>query len=182
MAATEYNGIMTYLDADGNETALYPITKKQNIAGMENIDAHVEAKNNPHAVTPGQIGASPLDHKHDGVYMKAPMMEVGVEYLTDELYLGKPVYRKIVTYSNSSTIGYNGGYRRYDIAHGISNFGRLVSCDTTTEWGAMLPYISTTGGFTSVSDCDSTNIVLKIYCDTWTATTFYFDMRYIKAE
>ncbi len=55
MATIEQNGLMIFKDEKGNKTILYPVTKKDNVDGMENIDAHVVDKNNPHNVTADQI-------------------------------------------------------------------------------------------------------------------------------
>lgn len=180
MAATEYNGIMTYLDADGNETALYPITKKQNIAGMEDIDAHVEATDNPHAVTPEQIGASPLDHGHDGVYMKAPEMQVGVEYKTNELYMGKPVYRKLVVYGHSGQLGSESTYIDYPIPHGISGMVKAIRCIATANNDGTWPYVGSTGGIVMVNTVDATYINLRVYKTYWNSPMIYFDLAYVK--
>lgn len=55
MATIEQNGLMIFKDQKGNKTILYPVTKKDNVDGMENIDAHIVDKNNPHNVTADQI-------------------------------------------------------------------------------------------------------------------------------
>lgn len=55
MATIEQSGLMIFKDAEGNKTILYPVTKKDNVDGMEDIDAHIVDKNNPHGVTAEQI-------------------------------------------------------------------------------------------------------------------------------
>ena len=42
MALIEQSGLMKHKDADGNVYLLYPITTKENVDGLENIDAHLE--------------------------------------------------------------------------------------------------------------------------------------------
>ena len=59
MAVTEVSGLMKYKDADGNVYLMLPITTKENVDGMEEIDAHLVDTNNPHGVTAEQIGADP---------------------------------------------------------------------------------------------------------------------------
>ena len=67
MATVEKNGLLTYKDKAGNKHLLYPITKSECVYGLDDalngvneaLSAHVNNKNNPHGVTPGQIGALP---------------------------------------------------------------------------------------------------------------------------
>ena len=53
----EQSGILTFKNSSGDLYKMYPVTKKQNISGMDDIDAHIIDTNNPHNVTPDQIGA-----------------------------------------------------------------------------------------------------------------------------
>ena len=57
MATYEQSGILTFKNSSGDLYKMYPVTKKQNISGMDDIDAHIIDTNNPHNVTPDQIGA-----------------------------------------------------------------------------------------------------------------------------
>ena len=57
MAVTEKSGFLKYKDAAGNTTLMYPITTKDNVDGMDEIDAHIASTDNPHNVTVDQIGA-----------------------------------------------------------------------------------------------------------------------------
>ena len=57
MATYEQSGVLTFKNRSGDLYRMYPITKKQNISGMDDIDAHIIDTNNPHNVTPDQIGA-----------------------------------------------------------------------------------------------------------------------------
>ena len=57
MAVIEKSGFLKYKDAQGNTNLMYPITTKDNVDGMDEIDAHVASQDNPHNVTADQIGA-----------------------------------------------------------------------------------------------------------------------------
>ena len=57
MATVEKSGPLKYKNQSGNVTIFYPVTLKENVTGMEGIDAHLVDKNNPHQVTAEQIGA-----------------------------------------------------------------------------------------------------------------------------
>ena len=56
------SSLMKYKDADGALHIIYPIISKDNIAGMEDLDAHMTDTTNPHKVTIEQIGAAAADH------------------------------------------------------------------------------------------------------------------------
>lgn len=57
MAVVETSGIIKTKDSNGNMIFLYPMTLKDNVSGMEDVDAHLVDENNPHNVTAEQIGA-----------------------------------------------------------------------------------------------------------------------------
>ena len=57
MATAEKSGPLKYKNQSGDVTIFYPVTLKENVTGMEGIDAHLVNKNNPHQVTAEQIGA-----------------------------------------------------------------------------------------------------------------------------
>lgn len=57
MAVVETSGIIKTKDSSGNMIFLYPMTLKDNVSGMEDVDAHLTDENNPHNVTAEQIGA-----------------------------------------------------------------------------------------------------------------------------
>lgn len=64
MATYEKNALFKRKDASGNIDLLYPITKKDCVDGMEEVDAHIASQDNPHNVTAEQIGAASADHEH----------------------------------------------------------------------------------------------------------------------
>lgn len=57
MAVVEKSGIVKTRDSSGNIVFFYPMTLKDNVSGMEDVDAHLTDENNPHNVTAEQIGA-----------------------------------------------------------------------------------------------------------------------------
>lgn len=57
MAVVETSGIIKSRDSSGNIVFLYPMTLKDNVSGMEEVDAHLTDTSNPHNVTAEQIGA-----------------------------------------------------------------------------------------------------------------------------
>lgn len=57
MAVVETSGIIKHKDSSGNMVFFYPITLKDNVSGMEDIDNHLTDQNNPHNVTAEQVGA-----------------------------------------------------------------------------------------------------------------------------
>lgn len=68
MATTEHDGLLTYVDENGNKYLLYPITKVDNVDGLEEElnkkapASHTAAVDNPHNVTAAQVGATPASH------------------------------------------------------------------------------------------------------------------------
>lgn len=64
MAVVEKSGIIKTRDSNGNMIFFYPMTLKDNVSGMEDIDSHLTDTSNPHSVTAEQIGAvssKPID-------------------------------------------------------------------------------------------------------------------------
>ena len=61
MATIDTSGLMKYKDASGNIYALYPITTRDNVDGLEYVDNHIADMDNPHATTADQVGAISRD-------------------------------------------------------------------------------------------------------------------------
>ena len=57
MATIDTSGLMKYKDASGNIYALYPITTRDNVDGLEYVDEHIADTANPHSTTADQTGA-----------------------------------------------------------------------------------------------------------------------------
>ena len=108
-----------------------------------------------------------------------PYMAVGTEYRTTEKFKGKPVYKKLVEYTNTSAIGTNGTVTSIKIPHGISNFGELVSV-TAKQGGKALPYLTTGGYLAVVSTVSEVNIIIDTNA-SWTSRTWQFEIAYTKA-
>lgn len=110
-----------------------------------------------------------------------PPMEPGVEYRTTLRWDGKPVYRKLVTYTNLSDLS---GETLCSIPHGISNmdvyYGTEIRARTQ---GYQIPNI-TAEAATAVTGCSATDIELQTSGSAyWSAgRVWYFDVQYVKAE
>lgn len=67
-----------------------------------------------------------LKQKTDGVWYPweylNPPMELGEEYRTTERYLGRPVYKKLLSFTGAMTEGYS------DMHHNIANIAAIVGC------------------------------------------------------
>lgn len=108
-----------------------------------------------------------------------PPMQAGVEYRTTERWGGKPVYRKYVSYVTTNQ-GADGTVTGINIPHGISDLDNIIRVNG--KIGAyFLPYMSTGGGLTMVSQYTSTNIMVRTN-GTWANDrTWHFDLAYTKA-
>ena len=96
MAVTEKSGFLKYKDAAGNTTLMYPITTKDNVDGMDEIDAHIASTDNPHNVTKTQIGLSDVENKSSSAIRD----EITSENVTNALGYTTDNISKILTVSN----------------------------------------------------------------------------------
>lgn len=107
------------------------------------------------------------------------------EVKTNKVWIdGKPIYRKIVEYSNTSTIGANNSSTEIQIAHNISNFN---FCTETTlirpSQYLMFPQANgstNVNKWTGIAYVNATNIIMRIVNDTWSANTWYIILEYTK--
>ena len=148
--------------------------------------SHLEDKNNPHGVTPAQIGAAPAVESADnpGCYYRVtdgvvewlnPPMLLGEEYRTTERWNGKVVYRKAISWTSTGTIAGS-----FTVPHGISNFDKLVECFATLNKTMLLPYEDANYS-ARVSKVDSSGISVansNPYFDQ--NYTWYFELAYTK--
>lgn len=105
-----------------------------------------------------------------------PPMHTSVEYRTTERWRGKPVYRKLISYTFANGIE---GTANYNIPHGITDTIEVIRISGFTG-GYVLPYITGTE-VTCITGVDSTNIILASAGTTWNNTrVWYFDMAYTK--
>lgn len=67
MSTTEQNVLITVIEKDGAKRLLYPVTKRECVEGMEDLEAHLKnTKGNPHGVTAAQAGAVPVGRTVNG--------------------------------------------------------------------------------------------------------------------
>lgn len=111
-----------------------------------------------------------------------PPMELGKEYRTTERFNDEPVYRKIVSYTNTETIGDATTSKDILIPHGITNLKKIISCAANRDTHHLLPYPTTAGGDTGVTLVNTAVISLRITKDSWGAGTWYFDLKYTKTS
>lgn len=108
-----------------------------------------------------------------------PPMLPGVEYRTTRRHQGRPVYRKLIIYTNVDTVGSGSGVVSVNIPHGITGMTSMVGCGATTD-GYQLPYISLGGGITSVVGATKENIILRMANTTWPPREWQLDISYTK--
>lgn len=131
--------------------------------------------------------------RHNGIFLQTiytssgwnplewvnPPMDAGVEYRTTERYKGKPVYRKLIEYSNTDAIGSTTSVTTTNIPHDISNLDNVIRCDG--KLGTyILPYLSLAGNITTVVGVTSTTIQLRISNTEWSNRNWAFDLAYTK--
>ena len=98
MAVTEKSGFLKYKDAAGNTTLMYPITTKDNVDGMDEIDAHISSTNNPHSVTKAQIGLGDVENKSSSAIRD----EITSENVTNALGYTSDSNGKILVVTNGT--------------------------------------------------------------------------------
>ena len=113
-----------------------------------------------------------------------PIIEV---YSYNEVLIGefdgKPLFRKIIRFTNSSTIGSASQSVDVAIPHGISNIDMIIRKELFNNQLQLFPIAyggSTVDKWTGLSAYNSTNIILKIINDTWSSRTWYITLDYTK--
>lgn len=119
MAVIEKSGFLKYKDAQGNTNLMYPITTKDNVDGMDEIDAHVASQDNPHNVTADQIGAISYSAQSLTDEQKA-QARANIEAVDN----WKDLKDKPVTVSGGDTLTWDGNTEGLENADGI---GWIVS-------------------------------------------------------
>lgn len=97
---------------------------------------------------------------------------------------GRNIYRKVVTYNNTSTIGATGVVTNITISESTPSIELLIDCKLV-KGGYNFPTLS--GGAnversTSVTQVTNTSINLRIINDTWGAATWYIIIDYVKSS
>ena len=176
----------TFRIAEGMAVRLPKDTKVGEMSVLE----HFKDVGNPHSVTALQVGAIPAveDTSYPGCYYRMagsvkewinPPMVPGVEYRTTDRFNGVPVYTKLISTSfsqgNSSTVV------DVNIPHGIINFGRIVSIDTTLAYVFPMPTLAGIDQLSGVYNVDATNIIFRCCRDSWGTIAFDAVLRYVKS-
>lgn len=132
MAVIEKSGLMKYKDAAGNVYLLYPVTTKDNIDGMEELDAHIVNTDNPHETTPGQIGAMAnkgVTTEGDGAAYTATVEGI-TELKTGVSFVMIP---NVVSTTSSPTLNVN-GLGAKTIRRRVSNSPATTTTGLTEDW------------------------------------------------
>ena len=131
MAIKEVNALVRTKDSAGNSCLIYPITKKDNVEGMDDVDAHLLDMNNPHGVTASQIGAAAEDHTHDDRYYT----ELEVDEKIDD------ISNTVVNLSNTTSANYDESIIGLSIdgqtityIKGDGSVHTMITQDTNTEY------------------------------------------------
>ena len=174
-----------------SSTGALSTSNNLSVTGTSTLTGNVTATNNisvgGNLTVTGTLNAS---NQNDvvgyinGVETKTNAM---YNYSTSEIRIGtwmdKPLYRKVVEYTNTSTIGAVGSETVIDVAHGISNLGIVWLEKGFTSDGRDIPFFNGTNSLSNgvcVPIINSTNIRLRIVNNSWGTRTWYFILRYTK--
>ena len=108
-----------------------------------------------------------------------PPMVAGTEYRTTERSNSKPVFKKRIVYTTTD-IGTKDTLTSFNVPHGISGFGELVSINAKIGTYPM-PYLDTAGNLSVVTGVTSTNITIRLQSAWSGERTWTFDLAYTKA-
>ena len=138
MATAEKSGPLKYKNQSGDVTIFYPVTLKENVTGMEGIDAHLVDKNNPHQVTAEQVGAD------------ASGSAAAVQTKLDAHTANKNNPHQVTAEQIGALSGIvpltNGGTGATDGATGLKNlFAAGTTVLSSNQYGDTLPDASTVG-------------------------------------
>lgn len=108
-------------------------------------------------------------------------------YSSSETIIGKwinneTIYRKVITYTNDSTIGSAGTVTNISIPHNTPNLSLLLNAKLI-KGGYNFPTLGGSSNVersTSILQVTSTSITLRIINDSWGASTWYIVIEYIK--
>lgn len=115
-------------------------------------------------------------------------LNIQVEYPETEkrigTWKGKPLYSKVVTYTNQSSWGATNTKTTVKVAHGIVNKDIVVRCSMTNDRNQQFPWVDGTGNnvtsWTGMVNIDATDINIFIINDSWSSRTWYFTLEYTK--
>lgn len=139
------------------------------------------------------IGTEVVDTLEGNEGNRAPSVRAVNElntYSTEEVRIGtwidgKPLYRKIVTYTPSAIIGEAGKVTDIYIQHGISNFKQLCGQKCITSDGYILPTLGSKSGTTldygtCIRAVTTETINLRLVNDSFGIRTWYITLEYTK--
>lgn len=96
---------------------------------------------------------------------------------------GKPLYRKVIEYMQTNTIGKENDITNITIPHNINNFKQIVNCSVVSSLGNILPILNDTNSVTqssNISFIDENGIKLRIINVTLAARIWYITLEYTK--
>lgn len=103
------------------------------------------------------------------------------EYSTTETvvgtWLGKPLYRKVVEYANTTTIGNDSSTTNININHNISNLEKIVSVKGASSSGQILPRNDL-----QIPYYTTTTFQFQIINNTFGPRTWWFTLEYTKTS
>ena len=92
---------------------------------------------------------------------------------------GKPLYRKVVTYTATSTIGNTSGTTNISINHNISNLNSIIRTQISDSVDGIYP-IANGGSTANVNYYTSSVLNFRLVNIALTARTFYIILEYTK--
>ena len=138
MATAEKSGPLKYKNQNGDVTIFYPVTLKENVTGMEGIDAHLVDKNNPHQVTAEQVGADASG--------SAAAVQTKLDTHTANRNNPHQVTAEQIGALSGIVSLTNGGTGATDGATGLKNlFAAGTTVLSSNQYGDTLPDASTVG-------------------------------------
>ena len=151
-------------------------------ASAENIDSTIMINEGSEALPYESYVVPSIIVDNDEIYNQN-IMNYSTEEQVIGKWLGKPLYRKVVSYTNSSTIGALNDITSISIPHNINNFKNIVKASAVSSTGNVLPIQSgqsTSNASVSIPLVESTNITFRIINLTLSARTWYFILEYTK--
>lgn len=131
MAIKEVDVLIRAKDSADNSCLIYPITKKDNVEGMDEIDAHLSDKSNPHGVTASQIGAAPEIHNHDDIYYTESEVDEKFDEISSTII---DLSTATSTNYNESIIGLSIDGQTITYIKGDGSIHTMITQDTNTEY------------------------------------------------
>lgn len=107
MAVNEVSGFLKYRDTDGDLNLFYPITTKDCVDGMEEVDEHIADTTNPHGVTAAQVGLGNVDNTSDA---NKPVSTAQATAIADAKKAGTDAQTNLASHVNNKSNPHNDVY------------------------------------------------------------------------